>query len=31
MGLERIFDKKLRGENDGYIAITNSEGKEKRF
>lgn len=28
-GLERVYDKELRGKNGGYIAITNTEGKEK--
>lgn len=31
MGLERIFDKELRGKNGGYIVITNGEGKEKEI
>ncbi|WP_373143958.1 MULTISPECIES: penicillin-binding transpeptidase domain-containing protein [Enterococcus] len=30
-GLERVFDKELRGKNGGYIAITNAEGKEKEI
>lgn len=30
-GLERVYDKELRGKNGGYIAITNSEGKEKEI
>ena len=30
-GLERVFDKELRGRDGGYIAITNSEGKEKEI
>ena len=28
-GLERVYDKELRGKNGGYIAITSSDGKEK--
>lgn len=30
-GLERVYDKELRGKNGGYMAITNSEGKEKEI